>query len=70
MLLDHGCLDVMCQPQNLLNFWTSEPQVAYKMLAYIKKVYSYKKSLYQTPPLSASRNVQRTNLFCTRREPC
>ena len=37
MLLDHGCLDVMCQPQNLLNFWTSEPQVAYKMLAYIKK---------------------------------
>ena len=37
MLLEHGCLDLMCQPQKLLTFWTSEPQVAYKMVAYIKK---------------------------------
>ena len=29
----------MCQPQMLLKFGTSEPQVGYKMLAYIKKVY-------------------------------
>ena len=45
MLLEHGCLDVMCQPQKLLNFWTSEPQVAYKMLAYIKKCV-YKQSVH------------------------
>ena len=43
MLLEHGCLDLMCQPQMLLKFWTSEPQVAYKMLAYIKKMCIFKK---------------------------